>query len=139
MTDQKPSKTEHEVAWEAHRRVPKFLHITRELEGKLERESYIYTTPDGSIELWRKPSPAEHTWNDSGYFGGVEVHSPTQLYTNQPPRPGHCSHVWGGQCWTTGSSLAFDEFENDFDSSEYIRGALASRHSQQFDGDESED
>lgn len=95
MTDQATSKSERTAAWEAHRRAPKFLHITRELEGVLERESYVYSTPDGAIELWRKSAPVEHTWNGSGYFGGVEVHSPKPLYANQSPRPGHCAFVWG--------------------------------------------
>lgn len=139
MTTRERSEAEHAAAWEAHCRAPKFRHITRELEGVVERESYIYSTPEGAIELWRRPDSGDLSWNSTGHIGGIEVHSPQPLFKDQTPRPGHCQHVWGGQCWTTGSSMAFDQFEHSFGTPDYIKGALESWHSGQFSQDETED
>jgi hypothetical protein len=124
--------SEADAKWRAYQDAPKFRHIIRELEGKLERESYVYSTPEGAIELWRTPEAGDVHWHQSGHYGGVEVHSPVPLYEDQTSVPGYCQWVKGGKCYTDGSSLAFDEFERDFGSPEYLKPALANWHRSRF-------
>lgn len=76
-----------------------------------DRESYLYITERGAIEGWRSKSA---TPQHGEYFGGIEVHSPEPIYDGQKPMPDHCQWVKGGVCYTTGSSLAFDEIEHCF-------------------------
>jgi len=121
-----------DAKWQAYLAAPKFRHVIRELDGKLERESYVYSTPAGAIELWRRPEAGEVHYSQTGYYGGVESHSPAPHYEGQTQVPGHCEWVKGGKCYTDGSSLAFDEFEHDFESPAYLKTALASWHASQF-------
>jgi hypothetical protein len=123
---------EADAKWQAYLAAPKFRHVIRELDGKLERESYVYSTPDGAIELWRRPEAGEVHRSQTGYYGGVESHSPTPNYEGQPIVPGHCEWVKGGKCYTDGSSLAFDEFEHTFGSPDYLKPALADWHRSRF-------
>lgn len=124
--------SEADAKWQAYLAAPKFRHVIRELDGKLERESYIYSTPEGAIELWRTPEAGVANWHQTGHYGGVEVHSTTPLHEGQAPAPRHCEWVRGGKCYTDGSSLAFDEFERDFGSPEYLKPALANWHRSRF-------
>jgi len=116
--------------WREYRNAPKFRHIITELEGVLERESYVYSTPAGAIELWRTPSVGTY---GSDYYGGVETHSAKQLY-DFSPQPSHenCRHTPTGKCWHDGSSMAFDQFEHSFDAPEYIKSELADWHASRF-------
>lgn len=112
--------------WREYRNAPKFRHIISELEGKLERESYVYSTPAGSVELWRAPSSGSY---GGEHYGGVEVHSATQLYDFAPQAShSNCRHTPTGVCWHDGSSMAFDQFEHSFDAPEYIKSELADWH-----------
>lgn len=125
--------SEADAKWQAYRDAPKFRHVIRELDGKLERESYVYSTPEGSIELWRTPEAVGGvSWHQTGHYGGVEVHSPVPLYKDQSPMEGHCQWVRGGTCYTDGSSLAFGEFERDFGAPEYLKSALSRWHRSRF-------
>lgn len=126
------TEAERAAKWQAYLDAPKFRHVIRELDMKLERESYVYSTPAGAIELWRRPEAGEARWSQTGYYGGVETHSPVPHYDGQTAIPGHCEWVKGGKCYTDGSSLAFDEFERDFDSPEYLMSALAGWHRSRF-------
>lgn len=125
-------EAERAAKWQAYLDAPKFRHVIRELEGVLERESYVYSTPAGAIELWRRPEVGGTNWHQSGHYGGVESHSPVPLYDGQTPMPGHCEWVKGGKCYTDGSSLAFDEFENDFGTPNYLKPSLADWHRSRF-------
>lgn len=127
------SATEEERAakWQAYLDAPKFRHVTRELDGVLERESYVYSTPAGATELWRRPESGAQ-WSQTGYYGGVESHSPVPLYAGQEPMTGYCEWVRGGECFSDGSSLAFDQFEHDFGSPDYLKPALADWHRSRF-------
>jgi hypothetical protein len=125
-------EAERAAKWKAYQDAPKFRHVTRELDGTLERESYVYSTPAGAIELWRTPEAGDGHYYETGYYGGVEMHSPVPLYDGQGPMDGHCQWVRGGQCYTDGSSLAFDEFAHDFDSPVYLKPALADWHRSRF-------
>lgn len=136
-TEEEAKQAKHEALFTAYNRAPKFRHITHELEGVVERESYIYSTPNGAIELWRRPEVGGFSWNSNGHMGGVEVHSPKPLYENQKQNPGYCSHVWGGKCWTTGSSMAFERYEEEFGEPDYIKSELATWHENQFGEGES--
>ena len=124
--------SEADAKWQAYLAAPKFRHVIRELDGKLERESYVYSTPEGAIELWRRPEVGDTRWHETGHYGGVETHSPVPLYEDQTPVTGHCEWVKGGICYTDGSSLAFDEFERDFGSPDYLKPALAQWHRSRF-------
>lgn len=122
--------TEADARWRAYRDAPKFRHVTSELEGTLERESYVYSTPAGSIELWRTPSSGTY---GGDYYGGVETHSAKQLYDFAPdPSHENCKYTPSGKCWHDGSSMAFDQYEHDFDSPEYIKSELADWHQSRF-------
>ncbi len=125
-------EAERAAKWQAYLDAPKFRHVIRELDGKLERESYVYSTPAGAIELWRTQEAGVPNWHQTGHYGGVEVHSSVPLYDGQTHVPGHCEWVRGGKCYTDGSSLAFDEFERDFGSPEYLKPALANWHRSRF-------
>ncbi|AIY01180.1 hypothetical protein ART_1581 [Arthrobacter sp. PAMC 25486] len=137
--EEEAAKAEHEAKFTAYNRAPKFRHITRELEGVVERESYIYSTPDGAVELWRRPETGGLSWSSTGHMGGVEIHSPKPLYANQKQNPGYCAHVWGGKCWTSGSSMAFDQYEEEFGQPDYIKAELARWHSNEFDSPEEDE
>jgi hypothetical protein len=126
------SEAERAAKWQAYVDAPKFRHVIRELDGKLERESYVYSTPAGAIELWRTPEAGDLHWHQTGHYGGVEVHSPVPLYDGQTSIPGYCEWVRGGKCYSDGSSLAFDEFERDFGSPDYLKPALANWHRSRF-------
>lgn len=95
-----------------------------EIVGR-DRESYFLHFPgQGAVEAWRTKSPVESTWTRSGYYGGIEVH-----YKNEPEDASYMGHrescwVTGGECWSDGSSLAFDEVEFDFENPAYIQNAL---------------
>lgn len=126
------TEAERAAKWQAYIDAPKFRHVIRELEGKLERESYVYSTPGGAIELWRRPEAGEVQYSQTGYYGGLESHSPAPRYDGQTPMPGHCEWVRGGKCYTDGSSMAFDEFEHDFGSPDYLKSALTDWHHSLF-------
>lgn len=114
----------------AHAPTPKFWHITRELDGALSRESYVYSTPAGSVELWRTPSSGNF---GSEFYGGVEIHSPEQLFDFAPePFSLTCQYTATGKCWGDGSSLAFDQFEHSFNAPDFIRAELADWHASRF-------
>ncbi|MDP9184106.1 MAG: hypothetical protein M3O29_00365 [Actinomycetota bacterium] len=131
--------SEADAKWQAYLAEPKFRHVIRELDGKLERESYVYSTPAGAIELWRTPEAGVANWHQTGHYGGVEVHSPVPLYDGQTLVPGQCEWVRGGKCYTDGSSLAFDEFERDFGSPDYLKPALANWHRSRFNTEAEDD
>lgn len=123
---------ERDAKWKAYLDAPKFRHVIRELDGKLERESYVYSTPAGAIELWRRPESGDTRWSETGYYGGVESHSLTPAYEGQTPIDSYCEWVRGGRCYSDGSSLAFDQFEHDFKSPDYLKSALADWHASRF-------
>jgi hypothetical protein len=131
------TEAERQAAWEAERARPRFHHIIHETDGQLSRESYVYSTLAGSVELWRTPSAS--SYNPSGYYGGVEIHSATQLY-DFAPEPSHrnCKHTPTGKCWHDGSSMAFDQFEHAFASPDYIKAELKEWHDDKFGTDEVE-
>lgn len=77
-----------------------------DFDNPLRRESFVLVTERGAVEGWRTPSPdGSSPVFPSGYFGGIEVHSKTPLYSGHEPLPGHCQWT-GGTCHTDGSSLA---------------------------------
>jgi hypothetical protein len=127
------TEAEREAAWEADRAKPRFHHIIHETDGKLSRESYVYSTLAGSVELWRTPERTEKRYSTTGYYGGVEIHSATQLY-DFAPEVSHtnCKYTPTGKCWHDGSSLAFDQFENAFASRDYIKAELKEWHASHF-------
>jgi len=94
------------------------------VSGK-DRESYFLHVPDkGAVEAWRTKSPEGYEWTDSGYYGGIEIH-----YKHDPGEGfwgANMPSCWvtGGQCWTTGSSMAFDQVEHFFDNPAYVRAVL---------------
>ena len=105
----------------------KFMHkvqatITDGGKRTMERDSYVLYVPGrGAIEAHRRKSPAGGEWTDTGYFGGIEVHSKTErehwVYLPE------CATL-GGKCWTDGSSMAFDTIEHHFDNPLYIKLVL---------------
>lgn len=118
-----------EARWQAHRAAPKFRHIISELEGELERESYVYSTLDGAIELWRTPANPTFQSSETGYFGGIEIHSAKPLYAfAKKPSHTRCHYTPTGECWTDGSSMAFDRLEHAFDSTDFIKAELTEWH-----------
>lgn len=100
-----------------------------DMEGNLiagrDRESYfLHVSGKGAVEAWRTRSPEGHEWTGTGYYGGIEVHR-----KNNPGEKwwgGHMRSCWvtGGECWTDGSSLAFDSVEHFFDNPSYIQSVL---------------
>jgi len=136
MSTEADTTARFDAKWAEYQKAPKFHHVTRELDGKLDRESYVYSTPAGSIELWRTPRPEGSTFGGE-YYGGVEVHSPKPHYKGQTPVPWHCQWVKGGECYTDGSSMAFDQYEHDFDMPTYIKDELTTWHRRNFEQDES--
>lgn len=90
-----------------------------------ERESFVYITEAGAIEAWRTPSASSDPFfAPTGYFGGIEVHSKTPMYSGQEVRDGHCEWT-RGDCYHDGSSMAFDSIERFFDAPAYIFSVLA--------------
>lgn len=89
------------------------------------RESYfLHVKGVGAVEVWRTKSPSGLEWTNSGYYGGIEVH-----YKNRPDDHeymGESKSCWitGGKCWSTGSSLAFEQVEDHFDDPRYIQSVL---------------
>ena len=63
------------------------------------------------MELWsadNQPEVTAITGNPT--IGGVEIHSPTQLYDFDPePTTANCAALGGKPCWSDGSSLAYVE------------------------------
>lgn len=87
-----------------------------------ERESFVLITEQGAVEGWRTPSPSEVF--GSPHYGGIEIHSKTQLHDFAPePSPDHCEWT-RGKCWNDGSSLAFEQIEHAFDSPDYMFSVL---------------
>lgn len=79
-----------------------------------ERESFVYLTEKGAVEGWRTPSAGGNFGRE--YYGGIEIHSKTQLYDFKT-EPSHEYCEWtNGKCWGDGSSLAFPDIEKFFDS-----------------------
>lgn len=79
-----------------------------------ERESFVLITEQGAIEGWRTPAAPGSYGFSGGYYGGIEVHSKTQLYGFAPdPSHEHCEWT-NGPCWHDGSSLAYDQIEHAF-------------------------
>jgi hypothetical protein len=73
------------------------------LHGKPNRHQWIAHGASGAVEFWASPVEMDGRIE---WYGGVEVHSKTKSdYAGEIPR---CS-VIGGQCWTSGSSMAFDD------------------------------
>ena len=90
-----------------------------------DRESYLYITEVGTVEAWRtKAGDADPFWNPTGYYGGIEVHSKTPMYDGQKPLGRHCE-LTHGDCYTDGSSLAFEQVERFFDTPAYVFSVLA--------------
>lgn len=61
----------------------------------------------GGIHIWAQEFNSPFAF--CSYYGGIEVHSPKQVY-DFSPEPSHES-CWliGGPCWHDGSSLWFQE------------------------------
>lgn len=90
-----------------------------------DRESYLYITEQGTIEGWRSSTPVKDpVLAPTGYFGGIEVHSKTPIYSGQELSDGYCEWTRGG-CYHDGSSLAFREIEHFFGRPEVIFSVLA--------------
>lgn len=89
-----------------------------------ERETYVLITEAGAVEAWRSPSlTSDPFFAPTGYFGGIEVHSKTPMYRDQEGRDGYCEWT-RGDCYHSGSSLAFDDIEQFFDTPAYIFSVL---------------
>lgn len=92
-----------------------------------ECESYVLITESGAVEAWRTPSSTimqDSPFNQTRYFGGIEVHSKTPMYPGQEDRGVYCEWT-RGDCYHDGSSMAFDGIEHSFDSPTYIFSVLA--------------
>lgn len=86
--------------------------------------TYNYTPPDGenTRHIWslKGSNGAVHVWASEyspdmierlgeRFYGGVEIHSPVQLYEHDPnPSNDHC-WLLDGPCWHDGSSLYFSD------------------------------
>lgn len=100
-----------------------------------ERESFVYITEKGAVEGWRTPSAGDNFGRE--YYGGVEIHSKTQLYGFKA-EPSHEYCQWtNGKCWDDGSSLAFYDIENFFDNPTLMFVELGARARDWFEEDES--
>lgn len=83
-----------------------------------ERESFVLITEQGSVEGWRTPGrPGE-------YYGGIEIHSKTQLYDFAPSASHEYCEWTKGPCWHDGSSLAYDQIEHAFNAPGYMFAVL---------------
>jgi hypothetical protein len=72
------------------------------------RVSIVVQNDRGAVELWSAPTaPEVEAITRHNSIGGVEIHSPKPLYDDQPASE-DCQ-VLGGNCWTTGSSLAYGD------------------------------
>lgn len=122
--------TESELAAKhrAYQDRARFIHRINEVDGELQRESYVYWTTEGAIELWRTPS--SYSWDGNGYIGGVEVHS--TIGREMQTHVDGCPWVRGGKCYPDGSSMAFDRYAHDFDSPNYIKVELMNWHADHF-------
>lgn len=87
-----------------------------------DRESFFLVVPGfGGVEAWRTQSSEINSFTPTGYYGGVEIHSEIVPEDRGSMARLHSCFVTGGECWTTGSSLAFDDVQNWFDYPEYIK------------------
>jgi len=82
----------------------------------------------GAVELWcmtdANLDPRRDDW-DGYYLGGVEIHSPVQLYDfASEPVTDSCELLGGRPCWADGSSLAADRLLPDALAGVDMRGEL---------------
>jgi hypothetical protein len=116
------------------------------------RATHMWTlsNADGAVHIhgWMHESPSY----GREWLGGIEIHSPKQLYGSEPADPTQ-KHCWllDGPCWHDGSSLYFSEHlaplleryasDDVFPSHvhEWMLGALLSWHRDRFARPEAED
>lgn len=98
----------------------RFCHRIDTVNGKLQKDSYILTHPEGSIEGWRSGS------KETGFYGGIEIHSPKPLFDFAPePVTERCNWTVDGKCWPSGSSLAYErELQFIFNEPDYVEALL---------------
>jgi hypothetical protein len=80
-------------------------------EGKVTRHMWTLVGPTGAVHIWAEPNDPNFAarWNQE-YYGGIEIHSPTRLYSFGDGKPDH-DPCWllNAPCWHDGSSLQFSE------------------------------
>lgn len=87
-----------------------------------DRESFFLVVPGfGGVEAWRTKALEVSSYAPTGYYGGVGIHSENEPENKDFMVRSSSCFVTGGECWTTGSGLAFDDVQNWFDSPEYIK------------------
>lgn len=77
-------------------------------EGLFSRHLWSVRGPGGGIHIWANRRTEPCPWNGALYVGGIEVHSPVQMYDTQSPTPEPCWLI-GVPCYHDGSSLYFSE------------------------------
>lgn len=78
--------------------------------GEQGRHIWTLKGPNGAIHVWA----AEHSKDlasrfSERYYGGVETHSPTQLYGSDTQSSHENCWLLGGPCYHDGTSLYFSE------------------------------
>jgi hypothetical protein len=74
------------------------------------RVSIVVQNERGAVELWSAPTaPEVEAITHSNSIGGVEIHSPTQLYDFAAEPTSEACNVLDGNCWSDGSSLAYSD------------------------------
>lgn len=82
-------------------------HGLYERESGVTREWIVLVGDRGSIEMWRCPT-VSGAFGET-HYGGIEIHAKAPLWEGQEARSGYCRLV-NADCYTEGSSLAFDNF-----------------------------
>jgi hypothetical protein len=83
-----------------------FQHIVGFFGSGRPEFMWSLANESGGVHIcsWR-PMGVPNKW-----YGGIEIHSPKQLYGDEPSKPDH-EHCWLLQqpCWHDGTSLGFSE------------------------------
>ena len=105
------------------------------------RMTHMWTAvgASGGVHIWAMPQPKSQ-YMDGDFYGGVEVHSRTPMYGDQPAHNENC-WLLGCPCWHDGSSLYFSDYiepmlrgRNGFSQSthEYVNSELLSWYKSKF-------
>lgn len=108
---------------------------TRKGEEKLDRESWVlYVYGLGGVEVWRTktPEPIKEVMKED-HYGGVEVHYEKETESTEEMHYLPSCTITGGECWTAGSSFAFETVREFFEDPVKVREYLIERAEIEFD------
>jgi hypothetical protein len=88
--------------------VPGLRFRSHRQPGNPKRFAIVGYNERGAIELWSEPNNGRvQAITGEPSMGGIETHSPRQLYDFSPEPTREDCLILGGPCWADGSSLAY--------------------------------